>query len=373
MRSLLIFKSILVLSILPAASWSQSAMDILEKSIQMDHERKEGVSNYSVDQSTMNHRMLLYYEKIEGYAADGTPYSTFRLVPPAEIAERKDPNQKMSSDDLRLYADKVEESGAAVSDEMNKSGMPAGLLTAMGPPPGEEEWASPDPRVSSGAMADFLRAAATALENRSDGSADAAAEAQQMRQFANTARYVGTETIDGRSAFHLRADDLDYTPPVPEDQRDNPDGQEFVVNTVSLWIDTTQYVPLKLRMDGVVQAEGETRQMYIEKIDSDYQHFGSLYESTKQTMKMGGILNAKEMAEMKEAQAQLEEFDAQLAAMPAQQRQMMESMVGPQIQMLRDMVNGGGFVVENIVHDIKVDAGLPDPALMGLRAIQQTP
>jgi hypothetical protein len=184
MRSLLIFKSILVLSILPAASWSQSAMDILEKSIQMDHERKEGVSNYSVDQSTMNHRMLLYYEKIEGYAADGTPYSTFRLVPPAEIAERKDPNQKMSSDDLRLYADKVEESGAAVSDEMNKSGMPAGLLTAMGPPPGEEEWASPDPRVSSGAMADFLRAAATAQENRSDGSADAAAEAQQMRQFA---------------------------------------------------------------------------------------------------------------------------------------------------------------------------------------------
>jgi len=334
-RKPLMLKLIPVMALLPAAAWSQTAMDILEKSIQMDYERKKGVSNYTIDQSTMNHRMLLYHEKVEGFANDGTPYSTFRLVPPAEVAERKDPNQKLSPDELRLFADKHEEAGAALSDEMNKSGMPAGMLTAMGPPPGEE--------------------------------------AQQMRQFADAARYVGTETIDGSSAFHIRADDLNYTPPVPEDPQDSLDGQEFVVNTVSLWLDTTQYVPLKMRMDGTVVAEGETREMYIEKIDTDYRRFGSLYESTRQIMKMGGVLNDQQMAEMKDAQKQLDEFDTQLASMPPQQRQMMERMVGPQIEMMRNMVKTGGFVVENIVHDIKVDAGLPDPAMMGLRAIQQTP
>jgi hypothetical protein len=355
--------SLILLSALatfPATAWSQTAQQILEKSIQLDHERKRAVQNYTVDQSTMNHRVLIYYEKIEGVADDGTPYSTFRQVPPAEIAERQGKQEKLTPEQLRTFASKHEEVGAALSDEMNKSGMPAGILKAMGPPPGEEPWASPDPRVSHGAMADFLRAAATAQENEPDGTAEAGEKARQMREFAAAARYVGTETIDGQSAFHLRADDLNYTPPVPEDQRDELDGQQFTVNAVSLWLDTTQYVPLKMRMDGTVVAEGQLREMYIEKIDTDYQRFGSMYESKKQIMKMGGILSPEQMAEMREAQQQLDEFDSQLASMPPQQRQMMERMVGPQIDMLRNMVETGGFVVENTVHDIKVNAGLPD-------------
>ena len=162
------FSSLILLSALatfPATAWSQTAQQILEKSIQLDHERKRAVQNYTVDQSTMNHRVLIYYEKIEGVAENGTPYSTFRQVPPAEVAERKGQQEKLSPEELRIMASKLEETGAALSDEMNKSGMPAGMLRAMGPPPGEEPWASPDPRVSHGVMADFLRAAGTAQEN----------------------------------------------------------------------------------------------------------------------------------------------------------------------------------------------------------------
>ena len=49
----------------------------------------------------------------------------------------------------------------------------------------------------------------------------------------------------------------------------------------------------------------------------------------------------------------------------AQQRAMMENMIGPQLEIMRSMVNGGGIDVTNIICNVLVDQGLPDPLIVG--------
>ena len=73
-----------------------------------------------------------------------------------------------------------------------------------------------------------------------------------MADFARTARLAGSETIGGREAFILRADDVNQT------QR-TADGQTFTIRTATFWVDTAEYVPLKFRMEGVATSQGEQR------------------------------------------------------------------------------------------------------------------
>ena len=150
------------------------------------------------------------------------------------------------------------------------------------------------------------------------------------------------------------------------------DGQEFVINTVSLWLDTTHYVPLRFRMEGVVTADGETREMYIQKTDQYYKAFGPLYESTLQVMRIGGVLSDEERAQMRDAEVQLAELETQMESMDPQQRKMMEDMLGPQIQMIRGMVDHGGVEVENFVCNVLVNEGLPDPLFVGSQGLVES-
>ena len=338
MRNYLILAIATFLAGLPATVWSQNAQQILEKSLAMDVQRKQGVSSYIIDQTMFGSNMLLYYEKVEGVGPDGVAYASFRLVPPDEIAARQGNGAVMSQEQLGLYAQGIEAIGSQIDSQTGDSSLTGNLAT-------------------------FVRAAETAQENRNDGSADALTEAQQMASFAAIAEFVGVETVDDKQAFHVRADNLNYSQPTN-------DGQEFTVNTVSLWIDTQQYVTLKLRMDGIALSDGELRDMYIEKVDTDYRAVGTLYEPYRQTMRMGGILDPAREAEMAESQAQLEDLETQMASMPPSQKAMMENMMGPQIEMLRGIVSGDGIQVETIVHEIRVNAGLPDTTEMGLKTLQ---
>lgn len=373
MHKLLILFPVFSLAAVPTSAYAQTAQEILEKSIEMDQARKGSVQNYTIVQSTLQKRMVLHFEQVDA-ALNGQSYVAFRQVPPDEIAGRQDPNRKLTAEELAIFADQTRLAGDAYASELEKSGAPMGMLSALGPPPGEERWASPDPRVSFGAMADFLDAASKAEKQKetrlADDKADAANEAADMAQFVTTAQYVGIEHVRGYPAFHVRADDLNYVPQSAEG--DDLNGQEFVVNTVSLWLDTTHYVPLKFRMEGMVTAEGETRNMYIEKTDQYYKAFGPLYESTKQVMRMGGVLSEAERAQLKDAEAELAKFEKQMASMEPQQRKMMEDMLGPQIQMMRGMVDHGGIEVTNFVCNVLVNQGLPDPLFVGSQGLVES-
>jgi hypothetical protein len=363
-RSLLIpFSVTISLLLLPSIAPGQDARSILQTMQKKEISRWDGVDNYVVEQSMLGHRTLLFYEKISVTAADGKVYPSFRMVMPDEIARRQNEERgfpQFTPEDLRAAARGADMTGEALGTEtereMKQAGLPPGLLGAASP----SRFATLDPRVMMGNVSDFYDASADAVEasDNRDKAAEARDSINDMAEFAAAARLMGTESVDGRNAYILRADDINRT------QR-SEDGQEFTIRTATLWIDAAEHVPLRMSMDGTATSGGETRAITIEKHDQDYRRVGSLYMPYRQVVRIAGIMDAEQEAQMHEAQQQMAEFEVQMQQMPESQRQMMMKMMGPQMEMMKKMAAGGGIEMVTDVHQVRVNAGLPNEIAMG--------
>jgi len=352
MRKYLAGSTLVAILLLPVSALPQDAQSILQTMREMQNERREGVQNYTIDQSMAGTRSLSYFERIANAPA-GTV--AFRLVPALEIARKQSEEEgftPMTAEELDLYADGVDALGDIMAQEA--SGGAANALGGMAQ--------GSDPRGMTSLMSSFYRAAADAeAEEKSDGTEEALSEARQMDQFAQVARLIGKESVGSREAFLLRADNVNIT--------QSQDGSEFTLNTITMWVDTAEYVPLRLKMDGVARHDGESMPMTIEKLDSNYQNVAGsgMYESFTQVMRIAGVLTPEQEAEMKEAMVQMKELETQLAAMPASQRAMMEKMIGPQLEMIRSMASGNGMEVTIEVNAILVNTdGPPSGAEMAM-------
>jgi hypothetical protein len=215
-----------------------------------------------------------------------------------------------------------------------------------------------------GGASTFVNAAADAQDanerERQGAAAEASPSMADMAKVYSSARLVGTEKVNGRSAHYLKAEGLNH---VAVQQ-----GQQMVLDTVDLWIDAEKCVPLKMTMNGVATEGGKSRPVTIERVDSDYRAVpGSrMYEPFRQVMRMKGVMTAEQEREMRDAKQKLEQTERQLQQLPPGQRQMIMAQMGPQMAMMRKMASGGGVEVVTEVHAIVVN---PDSeALQRLRA-----
>ena len=327
---------------MPIVVVAQDAQSILRTMGERQIARWDGVERYAVDQSVMGNRMTQTFERFEVVGADGKPYPAFRM------AEQRGGSEQCA-EFLDQYATGLEMVGDAHASEVERqmaaAGLPPGLLKATGSDP----WATMDSRMMMNGMAVFVRAAAEGERTRDDGRADAVEAGRDMAEFAQRARLVGRETVDGREAFHLLADGLNRTEQV--------DGQQFTFRTVSLWVDAQEYVPLRTKIDGVASSGAESRPVTIEKFERDYRQVAGsrMYQPYAQQMRMSGVLDAQQKAQMAEAQAQMAEMEKQLAQMEPAQRQMVMNQMGPQLDMMKRMSSGGGFEMTTQVHQIVVN------------------
>ena len=168
--------------------------------------------------------------------------------------------------------------------------------------------------------------------------------------FSESAELVGTETVEGRDAYHLVAENLDRKRSFNEDQ-------EFVLQTINAWIDSDDYVPLKLVMDGTMDTDGTPRPVTIETIERDYRTVpgSNMYEPYQQVMRLTGEMADETKRQMEQARTHLAELDKQLAEMPESQRQMMMGMMGEEIEMMRSMAAGDGIEIVANVRSITVE------------------
>lgn len=350
MKRLLSLTCLAVTLCLPLAGNGSDASSILQTMRDKQLERWEGVNLYVVEQNIMGQSASTYFQRTEVEGSTGEVQTLFLAVHPSQLsADDCGAARRMTPEELRMFAEATEMTGeltaAGIEQGMAEAGLPKGLLGATGSSPN----ATFDPRVMLGANAEFLRAAADAEENRGKDAPDAAQAADHMAEFIARARLEGTETVDGRRAYLIRASDLNNVQRI--------ENGEYVLQQVSMWIDSEHYVPLKTVMEGIVTSDGETRPMTIEKQDADYRTVpgSALYEPYRQVVKMSGMMDAAQEAEMREAQAQMAEMEKQMADMPASQRAMMERMIGPQLEMMRNMAAGGGFQMEITVDRIAVN------------------
>jgi peptidoglycan hydrolase-like protein with peptidoglycan-binding domain len=363
---------------LAPSAQAEDARSILETMQQKQLKRWSGVDDYLVRLAIMGNSTQMYFQRTEVTGEDGVKQTLFLPISGNQRTSGTCSSGavQMTPEALEAYAQGAEMVGAGVGEEFDKgleqAGLPRGLLSGGS----SDSTVSADPRVMMGNGATFARAAADAKRYQAQegarNAADAEQQADQMVQFMNTARLVGTETIDGRSAFHLKSDEIDVQ---------QTDGEaEYTMDAMSIWIDTQEYVPLRMKIDGTMTSAGETRPMTIESLMTDYRTVpgSSMYESYKQTMKISGMMDAAQEAEMRDAVKQLEDLDKQMAEMPANQRAMMENMMGPQLEAMRSMAAGGGFQTQTVVQSIQVNPpmvaedGSPCPSGSTAQVVSQT-
>jgi hypothetical protein len=77
-------------------------------------------------------------------------------------------------------------------------------------------------------------------------------------------------------------------------------------------------------------------------------------------MRIAGVMDAEQQAQMQQAQQQMTELEAQMQQMPESQRRMIMNTMGPQLEMMKNMASGGGIELVTDVHEVRVNAGLPD-------------
>ena len=272
--------ALLAVGFFPAATIAADAKSIIDKVLEVQEERREGIDRYIVENKVMGQVSKLVFERTTVTGADGKAVETFSVVMPENVAT-------------------TGEDAVITRDEF-------------------------------------------------DGMAENAVHT--IADFRDSATLIGTESVDGRDAYHLVAENLNRTQTFAQ-------GSSFTLQTINVWIDTDKYVTLKVTMDGLMDTDGTPRPVNMEKLDQDYRDVpgSNMYESYRQVMRMNGIMSDENREQVEQARVQLEELDQQLLEMPHSQRDMMMNMMGEQIEMMRKLVAGDGLEIITEVVSITVE------------------
>ena len=200
----------------------------------------------------------------------------------------------------------------------------------------------------------FLPAADAGLERDCVNPASAAQvpagkgdfSAEHLTWFMDAAQLVGEEAIDGKAAWQLRADDVDRLQAMSR--------EEVSISSMTMWLSKDGYLPLKMRMEGTTAMEGQSRPVTIEMLASDFRKVpgSQLLEPFRRVVSISGITAGIGDDQVAEARKAMAEFEKQLAGMPESQREMMKSMMGPQLEQMRNLAQSGSIQSEILVESI---------------------
>lgn len=316
-----------------------------------------------------------YMEVVPVDVDTGVMYFT-RPVPPEEIERRKVEAQGIDreamADALDLYSLGALLVGAGLSNqipgrdvragELEQAGVIAGACGGMArgeanARPGpylEDSWVSPDPLFFMTGVACFTRAGAEIFRAADLTQEEKQAEITRMRdQAASRIQLQGEETVDGRPTYALTMSNLGLSQTLE-------DGARIDFDRATVWIDSEYFVRRKTRLEGTMNAEGQSREFFMERLERDYRNVpdSELYEPYLTVLRMGGMMTPQQEREMQEALAQLEEYDRQMASVPAAQREMVERMMGDRIEQARRLATGGAVEFELITTSIEVNPSL---------------
>jgi hypothetical protein len=343
---------------LPPIASAETAADVIDRMMEADTANYAGVNNLFQRTQTLGHIAPEYYEKDNGL---------LRLVPIPELLERQQPNEMSGATPEQLEhaagvlrsesvrADHAFRQGIAESGLGGHSGM-AMIIGAASHPP--EQWLTTSPGGMMNLYATFLEGAADAKREMAREKAAQPGAAQSnldmLNELKTRTRIIGHHSVDGIDVIELGADDLNAVQAIDEGT--------FTMNTVRILVDAERYLPVRFKIDGVLKQGSASRPMSIERIDSQFTNppgCANLYKPKNSVMKMGGVLTNQQLAEIEEAEAQLADLDKQLASMPPAQKEMMMKMMGPQIEMIRNLAAGGGFEIASEIVELRCNTGPP--------------
>jgi len=260
---------------------AQTAAEILQSEQDARLQRWSGVNAYVVDQANDETPYTVTFVRTtvkQTYGGAAT------LFVPDRSTFRAGSECSMTSEELEMFAAGSRLTGNVAAAEIRKgleeAGLPPELLGATG----SEAWNTMDPSVMMDGNARFLEGAADA--QREHEKFDPAIAMQDSviytAAFRRNASLVGRTVVDGRRVWHLQVTGLNHS--------QQSGGDVFKVDTVDLFLDVKQNVPVRTRLQGVLESGGQSEPMTIETIRSDYRKVpdSGMYEPYGQQVKVTG-------------------------------------------------------------------------------------
>jgi len=168
--------------------------------------------------------------------------------------------------------------------------------------------------------------------------------------------YAGREEIAGNAVHVIAVDDLSQLDIAQFSS--GPADMEFAPKSARMFVDAETMVLRRIEFRGEATTDRGVQEVTMHMNMQDFQDHEGLLIPHRTVMEMGGM----EALIDPEMQAQLAEMERQLAALPPDQRQMLERMLGPQMEQIRRMMSGGGgdMTMEILVTEVRINAGPPN-------------
>jgi hypothetical protein len=155
-------------------------------------------------------------------------------------------------------------------------------------------------------------------------------------------RYAGLEQIGTSAAHVIAVDDLSL---LDLAQPSAPGDMEFQPRTARLFIDEQMMIPRRMEFTGDAITPAGPREITVRVDMQRFLPVSSLYVPYRTVVEIEGL----DELMGPETMAQLAEMQRQLDALSPDQREMMLAMMGPQMEMLRQMMSGGGDAMTVVV------------------------
>ncbi len=192
-----------------------------------------------------------------------------------------------------------------------------------------------------------------------------------LDQLAENARYSGIETIDGVRTHVLIVDDPEALSDemVNEEAMDAPDedGSENVeVGSMRFYVHAEQHVPVRMDYDATItRTDGQSQTMNAVVTFADYRTVDGLTIPFRTMMRMDNLNASISPEEREEARKSLAQMEEKMKEMSDRQRNMMERMMGGQMDKLRQIIEEGTIEYTIQVQDVQVNTAIPDDVFSG--------
>jgi hypothetical protein len=175
-----------------------------------------------------------------------------------------------------------------------------------------------------------------------DEAAKMSAELMASADFISKATMAGTETVDGKRTFKIVVENLADLEVMKNAAAAS--GGAMKPKSMTMFLDASDYVPLKMEMKADVTMSGQTREVTVSTLMQDYRAVQGFLHPHKTTV-MTDLMNTM----TPQQRAQMEQMKAMLSQLPDEQRKMAE-------QAMASMDASG---VVTTVKSLKVNTGPP--------------
>jgi hypothetical protein len=222
-------------------------------------------------------------------------------------------------------------------------------------------WVNPSPAGMMFGNACFMLFAADAIDEARKPTSEENKAAAEAYLAALDAAYEaldfhGKEDVRGHQSYKIGADDLGMVQEV--------DGEKAEIDKMTVWIDAQTFVRRKMRLEGVMEQGGRTQDICMEQVYDDYRNVpdSALYEPYERILRICTPLTPEQQQELKEAEAQLADYETQLAQLKPAQRDMMKRMIEPQIERMKTLARGGTAEFRRVTTAIEINPDIGSPA-----------